>query len=412
MEMIKMPSERTVRVLMKVIQINSVYGVGSTGRIAMDLQNYLNEHGIVTKTIYGYGDGKNVNTYKMQSFLELKANIALGRFTGHHGNYNYFPTIKALQYMEKEKPDVIHLHNIHGYYINVPLLFNYIKTYKIPIVWTFHDCWPFTGHCCYFDDYNCGRWEKGCGNCPAWGDEYSIILGDRSTKNWKEKKKLFTGLEKCIIVSPSQWLADFIPYSFLNRYPVRIIHNGIDTSVFKPSNNEVKKILNIENKKMILGIAPDLNGPKGGRFMVELAKKLDDDYVIVILSLVTNEKLPGNVYVLPRTEKTMDLAKIYSAADVFINPTIHDNFPTVNLEATACGTPVITFNTGGSAEGVRQDLGEVVERENIDALTQAVIKWADYKAKNPMRIKNMKYLDKSSFAKKYVEIYSEIQGKK
>lgn len=397
---------------MKVIQINSVYGIGSTGRIAKDLQNYLNDHGIVAKTIYGYGKGDYPNTYKMQSILELKANIALGRLTGHHGNYNYFPTVKALKYLLGEKPDIIHLHNIHGYFINVPLLFKIIKKYQIPVVWTFHDCWPFTGHCCYFDDYSCDRWESGCDKCPAWGDEYSIILGDRSKLNWIEKKELFSGLEHCILVSPSQWLADFFPRSFLNSYPARVIHNGIDTSAFRPLCSNVKKNLNIEQKKMILGIAPNLDGAKGGRFMLELARKLGDNYAVVILSLITKEKLPDNVYVLPRTDNVTDLARIYSAADVFINPTIHDNFPTVNLEATACGTPVITFDTGGSPEGIRQDMGEVVEKGNIDMMAKAVIRWADYKKNNKFRRLDTKYLDKNSFAAQYVEIYKQLKEDK
>lgn len=394
---------------MKVIQINSVYGVGSTGRIAMDLQNYMNLNGIEARTIYGYGNGCFPNTLKMQSSLVLKANIAVGRVTGHHGYYNHLPTLRAIKYLEQEKPDIIHLHNIHGYYINVPLLFNHIKKYQIPIVWTFHDCWPFTGHCCYFDDYNCTRWINGCGNCPAWGDEYSIILGDRSKKNWEEKKILFGGIENCVLVSPSQWLADFLPHSFLNIYPSKVIHNGIDTSIFKPQHNNVKKLLNIEYKKMILGIAPDLDGPKGGRYMLQLAKNLGDKYAVVILSLYTNEELPGNVYVLPRTDDVTELAKIYSAADVFVNPTVHDNFPTVNLEATACGTPVITFNTGGSPEGIHQNLGEVVEKGNIDMMTKAVIKWSGYKDDNKLKKIDIKYLDKNFSARKYMKIYKQLK---
>ena len=154
---------------MKVIQINSVYGVGSTGRIAMDLQNYMNANGIEAKTIYGYGNSQYSNTLKMQNIFELKANIVLGRVNGHHGYYNHIPTIRAIKFLKNEKPDIIHFHNIHGYYINVPMLINYIRKIEIPIVWTFHDCWPFTGHCCYFDDYNCDKWKTGCWNCSAWG---------------------------------------------------------------------------------------------------------------------------------------------------------------------------------------------------------------------------------------------------
>lgn len=396
---------------MKIVQINSVYGVGSTGRIAMDLQNYMLENGIDARTIYGYGNGDYENTFKMQSNTELKLNIALGRITGHHGFYNYFPTKRAIAYLEQEKPDVIHLHNIHGYFINVPMLMRYIKKNDVPVVWTFHDCWPFTGHCCYFDDYKCEKWKTGCHDCAAWGDEYSIIMGDRSKKNWIEKKALFSGLSKCVLVSPSQWLADFFKESFLKDYPANIIHNGIDIDVFKPTESNIKQELGIEGKKMVLGIAPDLDGPKGGKYMVELAKRLGADYAVVILSLKTDVQMPENVYILPRTNSTTRLAEIYSAADVFVNPTLHDNYPTVNLEATACGTPVITFQTGGSPEGVMKGFGSIVEKESIDQMYQEVIRWTTEDHKQLSGFTDTAVLGKEFFAQHYLELYKEIMEK-
>lgn len=390
---------------MKVIQINSVYGIGSTGRIAMDLQRYMQSVGIAAKTIYGYGDKDYNDTLKMQGMLELKYNIARGRVTGHHGYYNLGPTKRAIAYLEKEKPDIIHIHNIHGYYIHVPMLINYIKAHRIPVVWTFHDCWPFTGHCTYFDDYNCSKWKNGCQGCPAWNDEYKIILGDRAGRNWVEKRNLFQNLEKCLLVSPSKWLADFFPDSFLKKYPARVIHNGIDTDVFHPTKSNLKAELGIEGKKMILGIVPDLDGPKGGRYLVELAERLGKDYAVTLLSLKTDRKLPDNVYVLPRTNDTAELAKIYSAADLFVNPTMHDNYPTVNLEATACGTPVITFDTGGSPEGVIDDFGEVVPKGDVEAIVDAVQRWTHSDYNQPQHVEQ---LSKQFFAERYIEAYEEL----
>lgn len=396
---------------MKVVQINSVYGVGSTGRIAMDLQNYMNQVGIEVRTIYGYGSGNYPDTLKMQNMAELKANIALGRITGRHGYYNQLPTRGAILYLEKEKPDIVHFHNIHGYFINVPMLMRYVKENRIPVVWTFHDCWPFTGHCCYFDDYRCEKWKEGCERCPAWG-EYKILLGDRSRKNWEEKRTLFSGLEKCVLVSPSQWLADFFPHSFLKQYPAKVIHNGIDTQVFRPTKNSVKKELGIEGRKMVLGIVPDLEGPKGGKYLVELAKRLGEEYAVVLLSLQCKEKLPANVYVLPRTNNTRRLAEIYSAADVFVNPTLHDNYPTVNLEATACGTPVVTFRTGGSPEGVFDGFGEVVDQKDMDMLLEAVKKWSAQKSKDGNCVMpDTSVLGKDFFAKQYIQIYHQLMEK-
>ena len=218
---------------------------------------------------------------------------------------------------------------------------------------------------------------------------------------------MFAGLKSCVLVSPSQWLADFFPYSILEEYPAKVIHNGIDTCVFKKVESNVKKELGIQEKKMVLGITPDLDGPKGGKYMVELAKRLGEEYAVVLLSLQTKEELPANVYVLPRTNSTKKLAEIYSAADVFVNPTLHDNYPTVNLEATACGTPVITFRTGGSPEGVIDGFGDVVPKGDIDALSLSVKKWCQAEPQKERSV-NTSSLSKEFFARNYVELYKQL----
>lgn len=391
---------------MKVVQINPVYGVGSTGRIALDIQAYLKSKNIDARCIYGYGREDYPDTYKMQGMLELKYNIARGRISGHHGFYNKHVTHRAIEYLKEFDPDVVHLHNIHGYYINIGMLFDYIKTYHKKVVWTFHDCWPFTGHCAHFDYINCAKWKKGCQGCPGW-KEYLILGKDRADRNLTEKKELFCNIEDLTIVTPSVWLADLVRKSFLNIYPIRVIHNGIDTSVFRPVNsNVIKKQLGIDKEKVVLGIVPDLDGNKNGRHMVELAKRLGSEYIVVLLSLKTKEKLPTNILVLPRTNSTQRLAELYSMADVFVNPTLEDNYPTVNLESTACGTPVVTYNTGGSPEGVMEHFGEVVEKGNLDQLTQSVRKWAHMDTEYLFQKIDVSSLDKNVFAKKYLKLYS------
>lgn len=392
---------------MKVIQINPVFGVGSTGRIAKDLQNHMRSVGIEAKTVYGYGSGNHLDTFKMQSLAELKVNIARGRTTGRHGWYNERATKRAIAFLRKEKPDILHFHNIHGYFINLPMLVEYVKENRVSVVWTFHDCWPFTGHCAYFDIYDCQKWKTGCYSCPAW-NEYKIIFGDRSAKNWTEKKALFTGLDNCTVVTPSQWLADFLPDSFLRDYPVKVIHNGIDTEQFKPTQSDLKRELGIADKKTVLGIAPDLDGTKGGRYLVELAKRLGSNYAVLILSLRCKEKLPDNVYVLPRTNDVHRLAEIYSAADVFVNPTLQDNYPTVNLEATACGTPVVTFRTGGSPEGVFNGYGEAVEKGDLNKLTDATKKWASVSKSLFTGTVDTSVLSKERFAEEYISLYKGL----
>lgn len=393
---------------MKVIQINSVYGIGSTGRIAMDLHDYMKSVGVQVKTIYGYGKGNFVDAYKMQGMIELRYNIALSRITGKHGYYNKHATKKAIDFLDREKPDIIHLHNIHGYYINVPMLMNYIKEHHIPVIWTFHDCWPFTGYCAHFDSYGCGKWKTGCVGCKAWGKEYTIIASNQASINWIRKQQMFSFLEKCYLVSPSKWLADFWGDSFISEYKGFVIHNGIDTELFKPTKGDLKRKLGIGRKKIVLGISPNLDGTKGGRYLIRLAQALGDEYAVVILSLNTRESLPKNVLVLPKTNKKKELAEIYSMADVFVNPTLLDNYPTVNLEATACGTPVVTFDTGGSPEGITEGFGAVVEKGNLNELEKAVRWVVDHNIKEKYRDIDVNALSISCFAEKYLELYKKI----
>lgn len=395
---------------MKVVQINCVYARGSTGRIAQDLHNIMIQEGIESKVVYGYGQNPPENAYRMQNMLEFKYNIGRGRITGRHGYYNIHATKKMIKWLEQFNPDVIHLHNIHGYYINVPLLFDYIRKNNKPVVWTFHDCWPFTGHCAYFDVYGCEQWKNGCKHCAAW-NEYKIIMKDRCEKNWKEKKKWFEGLSSVKIITPSNWLADFVKESYLQQYPIDVIHNGIDTSIFKPTKSNLREELGIKGKKVLLGIVPDLNGTKGGRYLVELAERLGTDFAVVILSLVTHEKLPPNVYVLPRTNDIKKLAEIYSMADIFVNPTMQDNYPTVNLEAAACKTPVITFDTGGSPEGIQRGFGEVVEKGNVEKMQEAIYRWTNIDKKTIPCNFDRNSFDKKNFAEKYIDVYKSMMKK-
>ena len=391
---------------MKVVQINSVYGIGSTGGIAMNIQNYLKKSGIESRCIYGYGKGDYPDTYKMQKTLELKYNIARGRITGHHGFYNRHATRNAIDYMKMYDPDIIHLHNIHGYYINIEMLFEYIKQYQKKVIWTFHDCWPFTGHCSCFDMINCEKWKNGCKGCPGWNED--LILGrDRAWKNYEEKKRLFSKINDMTIVTPSSWLADNVRKSFLSEYPIKVIHNGIDTRLYRPIKDvALKEQLGGGKKKIVLGITPDLDGNKNGRDMVKLAELLGSDYMMVIVALKTREKLPSNVYVLPRIIEREKMARIYSLADVFVNPTLQDNFPTVNLESIACGTPVITYNTGGSPEGIIGKFGDVVPKHDVEQLAECVKKWTSVEYEVQWNKIDRSVLSKEVFAEQYIKLYN------
>ena len=271
---------------------------------------------------------------------------------GKTGFASKHATKKLLKFLDKINPDIVHLHNIHGYYLNIELLFNYLKEKQIRVIWTLHDCWSFTGQCAFFDYVGCDKWQTECKNCPMLS-EYPKSFVDSSKWNYQKKKELFTGLN-ITLVTPSKWLASLVKNSYLKVYDVKVINNGIDLNVFKPTPSNFREKYCLKDKKMILGVAGVWDRRKGLNDFIELSKLLDDNYVIVLVGL--NDKqldlLPHNIIGIKRTENQQELAGLYTTADVFFNPTYEDNYPTVNLESLACGTPVITYDTGGSPEFV------------------------------------------------------------
>ncbi len=362
---------------MKVLQINTVYKTGgSTGRIVYDLQQFSQEN-MESYVAFGYGKSftHDKNTFKMESILELKINILKTRLFAHHGFYNQIQTKRLLNYINKIKPDIIHLHNLHNHYVNVKMLFDYIKSNNVPVIWTLHDCWSFTGWCAYFDFIDCDRWKRGCANCPNKNEYPYTWFLDRSSKNYAEKKACFQNIQKLMIVTPSNWLDGLVKQSFLSEYPIQVIHNGIDLSIFKPMESKFKKKYGINSKKMILAVSMGLSKRKGIAHIYKLAEMFDQEkqvIVIVGLSKKQIDFLPKGILGVPRTNSSQELAKIYSAADVFINPTLEDNYPTTNLEAIACGTPVVTYRTGGSPESVFEGCCEVVDKGNFLDFYKAV----------------------------------------
>jgi glycosyltransferase involved in cell wall biosynthesis len=282
------------------------------------------------------------------------------RIFDNHGMASKIATKKLIKQIKQINPNIIHLHNIHGYYLNYAILFEYLNELNIPIVWTLHDCWSITGHCTYFSFVGCNKWKSECYSCPQKKSYPTSWFIDRSKENFRLKKKHFTSLSNMTIVPVSNWLSDLIKESYLHKYPIRTIHNGIDLSVFKPSDSEkFKSMYNIQNKFILLGVANKWELRKGLKDFVELSNLLDSDYKIVLVGLSRKqiEQLPDNILGIERTESVEGLAEIYSAGDVFLNPTYEDNFPTTNLEALACGTPVITYETGGSPEAIDESTG-------------------------------------------------------
>ncbi len=351
---------------MKILFINSVCGIGSTGRICAELAQQLEKQGHTVKIAYGRSSfvPENCKKYAVRigSDFSVKMHALKTRLFDTHGFGSKNATKKFLTWAEEFNPDLVWLHNIHGYYINVEMLFNWLKSRtNMQKKWTLHDCWAFTGHCSHFIMANCNKWQTHCQNCPQTKC-YPASFLDNSKNNFERKKAAFTGVNNLKIITPSKWLADLVKQSFLKEYPAEVIYNTIDKLIFKPTPSNFRQKYGLENKKIILGVASVWTARKGLPDFLKLAQKLDDNYKIVLVGLTDKQikTLPQNCLGIKRTSSSQELAGIYTAADLFFNPTYEDNYPTVNLEAQACGTPVITYDTGGSNETIYTQNSKII----------------------------------------------------
>lgn len=340
----------------KIVQIN-VSNYGSTGSIMKTINELGIKNGFEMHAFYGRGKKSEIEGIdKFGNTIDIMIHILISRLFDMEGKGSYFSTRRLIKKIKKINPDIIHLHNIHGYYINNKLLFKYLKESDVKVIWTLHDCWAFTGHCSYFDKVNCNLWQKECHKCLQKREYPKSILIDRSKKNFYRKKKIFNSLKKenLTIVTPSIWLKKLVEQSFLSQYKVKVINNDVDTDVFKPTISDFRKNNNLEDKKIILGIANVWDERKGLNMYKKLADILDEKYQIILVGLNENQirELPRNIIGIGRTKNQKELVELYTVADVFFNPTLEDNYPTVNLEAQLCGTPVLTYNTGGCKETI------------------------------------------------------------
>lgn len=402
--------------MMKIVQINSVCGVGSTGRIVVDISQKLNEFQIENYIFYGVGSSDYPQSIKIGGDWNVRTHQLATRLLGKHGFASKQATKYLIHRLTEIKPDLIHLHNLHGFYLNIELLFKYLEHSSTKVVWTLHDCWSYTGHCAYYDFVNCSRWKTQCFNCPALNEYPVSYFFDRSTESFIKKKHLFNLRKQLILVTPSKWLAGELAQSFLQSYPVKIINNGINLQEFKPLGENFKVCQQLENKFLILGVASIWERRKGLDYFIELAKQLNDDEVIVLVGLTNAQKamLPQGIIGLEKTNSTHALAEIYSAADVFVNPTLEDNFPTTNLEALACGTPVITFNTGGSPEAISEGTGYVVDKGDFSSLREKIdlVKQQGKNAYSENCVARAKALyNKEAKYAEYLELYRELISK-
>ncbi len=404
---------------MRIVAINTV-NYGSTGKIMLQIADAVRAEGN-RATVCCAASRQNYKTQDPDQIfigdrVSRNIHLILAKYTGLHDCFSIFSTLRFLKKINEIKPDIIHLHNLHIDYINLSLLFSYIKKHQISVVWTLHDCWAFTGHCPYFTLTKCDKWKTGCHHCPSYR-EYPISYVDLTKPMWKLKKKWFTGIKNMTIVTPSQWLSDLVKQSFLKEYPVKVINNGIDLDVFKPSDSDFRNQYVIPEKKyIVLGLALGWEKRKGLDVFIELSKRLDPEmYQIVLVGTdeTIDKQLPATIMSIHRTNSQQELAEIYTAADVFLNPTREDNFPTVNIEAIACGTPVITFDSGGSPECLDEKCGRTVECDDIDTLEKEIIQVCKQRvfSKTDCTDKAKEY-DKNQKFLEYVDLFHSINNDK
>ena len=357
---------------MRVLIINSVCGFGSTGRICAQLADEFSADGHEVRIAYGRMDNVPEKyrsiAVRIGTQMDMRLHGIATRLFDAHGFGSKGATRRFLAWAEEYKPDLVWLHNLHGYYINVEMLFVWLKKHpEMQVRWTLHDCWAFTGHCAYFSMAGCNQWATHCAKCIKKREYPASCLLDKCNQNFDRKRAAFTGIKNMTIITPSQWLADLVKRSFLKEYDVEVVYNTIDTSIFKPRPSDFRKKNDLEDKFVLLGVANIWDKRKGFSDFLKLAEMLDERFKIVLVGLseAQIQSLPANILGIRRTANAIELAEIYTAADVFFNPTYEDNYPTVNLEAEACGTTVISYDTGGCRETLSRQESFTVPQGNL-----------------------------------------------
>jgi len=397
-----------------IVQINVTANTGSTGRIAEEISVLAMKEGWNTIIAYGRkNDHSLFSTIKVGNKVVLLYHVFKSRLLDMHGLASKKATKRLIRKIMSLNPSLIHLHNIHGYYLHYPLLFEFLHQSGTPVVWTLHDCWPFTGHCAYFDFVDCNKWKTECNQCPQKKEYPASLLADRSQKNYLLKKKLFNLPSNLMLVPVSGWLNGLLDESFLSGKPRFLIRNGINLNLFSRRESNFKERYQIGDKTLILGVASVWERRKGLEDFIRLSEMTDKDTAIVLVGLSKKQlrKIPPSIIGIKRTENINQLAEIYSSADVFFNPTREDNYPTTNMEAIACGTPVITYNTGGSIESVTEATGYVIEKGDLKACIEAIndIRNKDRNQIAELCIKHaIVHFNQEMVSQEYINLYEKI----
>ncbi len=399
---------------MRIAQINSTCGVGSTGKICDAISDLLDVRNIENYIFYTVGKApkKKSGYIKYGSDVYTKMQALRSHIFGNYGFNSKKTTKKLIGHLDAIKPDVVHLHNLHSHNCDLEMLFGYFKKNKVKLVWTFHDCWAFTGYCPHFTLEECEKWKTECKDCPVY--KGFSFFRDKSNSNYCRKRELFSDLD-VTVVTPSKWLAGLVKESFFKNAPVRVINNGIDLDTFKICGSDFKKKLGCQKEYLVLGVAYEWGKSKGLDVFIELSKRLPERYKIVLVGTndAVDKELSENIISIHKTDDQKQLAEIYSAADVFVNPTRQEVFGLVNIEALACGTPVVMFNTGGSPECIDDSCGISVACEDIDAMLDAVIDACELRHFSQDDCVNRASLfDERRIYEAYAELYCELYNTK
>ena len=400
----------------RILQINITANWGSHGKIAEEIGNLAISRGWGSYISYGrWANPSKSKLIHIGSSFDEKCHGLQSRLFDNHGLASVKATKNFIKEIEKIKPDIIHLHNIHGYYLNYPILFDCLKRMQVPVVWTLHDCWPFTGHCAYFDFAKCERWKKGCYSpCPCKSEYPKTILCEATKRNYRLKKEVFNTIANLTLVPVSDWLGSLLKESFLKNYPIKVVKNGIDINVFKPADAiEVRKKYGIGFQPYLIGVASVWEKRKGFDDFLKLAKEISPKIKLVLVGLDKNKlstAQQNGIIGIPRTENVNELTALYSGAEMFLNLTYEDNYPTTNLEAMACGTPVLTYRTGGSPEAVSPDTGWIVEKGDVEAVKDVITTLPINKEsiRKACRKRAEEHFDKNKCFEEYMKLYESL----
>lgn len=394
---------------MKILQIN-IFGNLSTGRIAVDLYRTLIKNGEEGMVAFARNTiDPDVPFIKIGTPRDVMTHGVLTRMTDRTGFFSKRATRRLLKKIDEYQPDIVHLHNIHGYYLHIKLLFDYLKKKNIPVVWTLHDCWAMTGHCCYFSEAACDKWKTGCGKCPQKSAYPASFLFDASKRNYRDKKEIFSHANMRL-VTVSKWLEGLVRQSFLKDYPVCTIYNGVDLQVFQPTESNFREKYGLSGKKIVLGVASNWDERKGLKDFIRLSQIPDEKYKIVLLGISEKEResLPDEILALPRTNSVKELAEIYTAADLFLNASVEETFGLPTVEALACGTPVIVYNATALPEIVSPDCGFVVEKHDFGRIKEILENEEYARCTKEACLNAARKYEKNKQYEEYIRLYREI----